>query len=576
MKRYAVLSVLLGVLTAVAFAGTPATSDREEPMGPARANPPYPGARMSSATNPVEALPEVHALRVEQKAALARGDEPGARAIENRIQRYYLDATPPQSPIGHPVAVPEPQGGLPGLAPDVVIHPSEVTGSGADYEADGTMWAVCSPLDSTVRVYKSTDAGQTWNYFQGFGWSSACQFGRVQVVVGIGDSNFVHVFALLPFQDGDLIDVIFLHDGTYAGWSAVKSGVDTVSDFSVCRDNIAPYYMHAVATNTRRGGDNNITVLRSTDFARTWAETQHWHDGSNPSISTGAGTSVFFTTSYATWYTGRLSMLYNHSYGAGDWAETDIRPDTFPVGGAVVAAAFTVPDSEAVLWWAWHHQAGSVYEVTACYSTDGGVSFSTPAPTANLPTGTQSWADLKNYRSVGNTYVNISYFSVESNYRRVFRQFASAGSPGVWSDTLRINKEEAFRTHELTPWLVYSPGGPGTGAGCVFRHYNAPYDFCWNSPWTGAVAEPVASELARPGLTPSIVRGVLFLGAGHNPIPPGELGLCPKPVLLDAAGRKVMDLVPGPNDVSRLSPGVYFVRGAQAQAQAVRKVVIAR
>ena len=47
---------------------------------------------------------------------------------------------------------------------------------------------------------------------------------------------------------------------------------------------------------------------------------------------------------------------------------------------------------------------------------------------------------------------------------------------------------------------------------------------------------------------------------------------------LDISVRDVMDLKPGPNDVSRLVPGVYFVREAQAQAQAhaVRKVVIAR
>ena len=85
-------------------------------------------------------------------------------------------------------------------------------------------------------------------------------------------------------------------------------------------------------------------------------------------------------------------------------------------------------------------------------------------------------------------------------------------------------------------------------------------------------------------------------GAGHNPIPGAacgagpdsgvlipssalrarELGLCPKPALLDASGRKVMDLHPGANDVSRLPAGVYFVREAQAQAQAqaVHKVVI--
>ncbi|MCX6843393.1 MAG: hypothetical protein NTX53_14060, partial [candidate division WOR-3 bacterium] len=260
---------------------------------------------------------------------------------------------------------------------------------------------------------------------------------------------------------------------------------------------------------------------------------------------------------------------YNLSSGGGDWAETDIHPDAVSVAAPAVAAAFTTPDSQAVLWWAWHHTVGSVIEVTACYSTDGGVTFSTPAPTANLPTAVQSWVDLKNYRSTGNTYVNISYFSVEANYRRVFRQFASAGSPGVWSDTLRINNEEAYRVRELTPWLVYSPGGPGSGAGCVFKHYNAPYNFCFNSPWTTAVAEPVTPEPVRAGLTPSIVRGVLLL-EGDCP----RTGTVPKTVLLDISGRNVMSLAPGANNVSRVAPGVYFVEGAVGQPAS--RVVIQR
>jgi hypothetical protein len=48
--------------------------------------------------------------------------------------------------------------------------------------------------------------------------------------------------------------------------------------------------------------------------------------------------------------------------------------------------------------------------------------------------------------------------------------------------------------------------------------------------------------------------------------------------LLDINGREVMSLSHGANDVSRLSPGVYFVREAQAQAQAqaVQKVIITR
>jgi len=46
--------------------------------------------------------------------------------------------------------------------------------------------------------------------------------------------------------------------------------------------------------------------------------------------------------------------------------------------------------------------------------------------------------------------------------------------------------------------------------------------------------------------------------------------------LMDACGRRIMVLHVGTNDIRELSPGVYFVREAQAQAQAVRKVVVTR
>ena len=48
--------------------------------------------------------------------------------------------------------------------------------------------------------------------------------------------------------------------------------------------------------------------------------------------------------------------------------------------------------------------------------------------------------------------------------------------------------------------------------------------------------------------------------------------------LLDATGRKVLDLHPGANDVRALAPGVYFVRGTKTEDgrpdATVRKVVL--
>lgn len=52
---------------------------------------------------------------------------------------------------------------------------------------------------------------------------------------------------------------------------------------------------------------------------------------------------------------------------------------------------------------------------------------------------------------------------------------------------------------------------------------------------------------------PAICRGVLELPQGTSHKPQATFSL------LDAAGRRVLELNPGPNDVSRLAPGVYFV-----------------
>jgi hypothetical protein len=92
-----------------------------------------------------------------------------------------------------------------------------------------------------------------------------------------------------------------------------------------------------------------------------------------------------------------------------------------------------------------------------------------------------------------------------------------------------------------------------------------------------AVQSPAVLN-AQPATT--IVRGVLRLGAGTVPQSGASdaLGLS-RAALLDASGRKVLDLHSGPNDVSRVGPGVYFVRekGPRVrvfEGSSVRKVIV--
>jgi DNA-binding beta-propeller fold protein YncE len=80
----------------------------------------------------------------------------------------------------------------------------------------------------------------------------------------------------------------------------------------------------------------------------------------------------------------------------------------------------------------------------------------------------------------------------------------------------------------------------------------------------------VEVRTTKPG--PTVVGPVLFLAEATSHKPQAAS-------LMDAAGRKVMDLRPGANDVSSLGPGVYFVRGPKTEdgsPSAVRKVVITK
>jgi hypothetical protein len=86
-----------------------------------------------------------------------------------------------------------------------------------------------------------------------------------------------------------------------------------------------------------------------------------------------------------------------------------------------------------------------------------------------------------------------------------------------------------------------------------------------------AVEETENSELRTEKGGATVVRNVLVVGLGTRS------GLSDNPVmsraaLRDASGRTVMALKPGANDVSRLAPGVYFVRGQSA----VRRIVVTR
>jgi hypothetical protein len=93
-----------------------------------------------------------------------------------------------------------------------------------------------------------------------------------------------------------------------------------------------------------------------------------------------------------------------------------------------------------------------------------------------------------------------------------------------------------------------------------------------NDVWFSEVVpgiEERPSEATDSRREATVVRGMLFLGVDSRQ------NTAYRVELLDATGRRAMDLHPGANDVSALSPGVYVCRlAAGAESRAVRLVKV--
>jgi hypothetical protein len=88
---------------------------------------------------------------------------------------------------------------------------------------------------------------------------------------------------------------------------------------------------------------------------------------------------------------------------------------------------------------------------------------------------------------------------------------------------------------------------------------------CAHSAPLVALEEPAAGARRAVACPASIVSGILNM--------PGQLASGTKPVILrDAAGRAMMRLAPGPNNVSSLAPGIYFAD----LPSGIRRVCVAR
>ena len=128
--------------------------------------------------------------------------------------------------------------------------------------------------------------------------------------------------------------------------------------------------------------------------------------------------------------------------------------------------------------------------------------------------------------------------------------------------------------HDLMVWNRFTPTihGRTAEAARVWGLFEPP---------TGGIEEKPNGEVRATTRMPTIIRGVLVLGAVDSRqntaygAAPSDGGRCGQ--LLDAAGRKVVELKRGANDVSRIPPGIYFVHSTiDIRNPAITKVVVTK
>jgi hypothetical protein len=135
----------------------------------------------------------------------------------------------------------------------------------------------------------------------------------------------------------------------------------------------------------------------------------------------------------------------------------------------------------------------------------------------------------------------------------------------VWSEPQMIVENAVAPLQTVT--------GTGSLVGLIWRRPDWCILYTENGP--AAIAETPERKRGAPLPGPTIVRDVLRLGqSGDRPSSGGTVPV----LLLDPAGRIVMHLLPGDNDVRHLSPGIYFIRrnAVGGRRQAVTKVILSR
>jgi hypothetical protein len=346
---------------------------------------------------------------------------------------------------------------------DVTIVEGQVEG-GISIASDtsGNLYAVrCSTdVSTTLIIYKSTDAGETWFHLTQTGAPSGSLLHPVLLTGSNGDK--LYLFNLYSSLNG-IIRLLRYHqeNGAWDGNWEVKVDSDTITYFSACTDMGKGDHLMVAFQRERMGYlTPDIYTTVSTDQGETWSDGYYLTgDGSHPDIAYGNDGYVYLV--YEKYLGGpdqEIGFIRSDNYGApASWDDrqyltSDSYDDTYP---KVAGLHHALPD-DAHVWVAYNHDWGNGnIDLYYAHSSDGGLNWSKDQPLANSTDYDEMACDLwakpdetYNWMSVCYLKHKLVLFSSVEEYSEVHRAYVSRSFPTIWYSGGQVSDSTAAKSED--------------------------------------------------------------------------------------------------------------------------------
>jgi hypothetical protein len=326
-----------------------------------------------------------------------------------------------------------------------------------------------------------------------------------------------------------------------------------------------------------RDGKSSISSSISTDRGTTWGasaqvntDTTHAFYGyADVDVFVQPGTNQYLVATVCRYRTSLSVEICSYLYRSTDGGLTfqpSVRLDTF---SGLVADPHVVADRNHII---------------CTFTGNGETSGNGRTESRTFYAGPDTWGSVV---AVSDTMLNSYYHGgklalssdgrvhtalmvCDASERYEIHYVYSSDHGASWSSLTRVNDGGAKATQ--FPDIGVDSEGYAYVVWCDTRNNRNEIWFSTNAP--AAIAEQPMQQAISAQPSATVIRGVFVLPISPRP------RVSESPRLLDACGRKVMDLGPGENDVRSLAPGVYFVRSGPStvsrEPSAVSKVVITR